>query len=78
LNNALNVAKQLAHIDGECGIKEISSSRDLMEVMKNGLTPYIKTQNELPLIDESINRLKAVISMSGKVQAITPIVLNIH
>ena len=78
LNMALNVAKQLAHIEGECGIKEISSSRDLMEVMKNGLTPYIKTQNELSLIDESINRLKAVISMSGKVQAITPIVLNIH
>ena len=78
LLSAIECARVLAHIEGEFTVNEISSSRDAMEALKNSLKPYIKSQNELPLIDETIKHLKTVISMSGKVQAITPVVLTIN
>lgn len=77
LNVALEVASQLAHIE-EVNIKEISNSRDMLPALMKRLKRFVKTESELPLLDENIKYLKSVVGMSGKVMAITPVVLNIH
>ena len=50
----------------------------MLPALMKRLKRFVKTESELPLLDENIKYLKSVVGMSGKVMAITPVVLNIH
>jgi protease-4 len=80
LREAILIAAKLSGIENNYTLSLLPNKDDSMDKMVNMLKKFVKIDANIQrsVLDEYIERVKAVMNMSGKVMALSPVVFNIE